>query len=46
MQRTPSRFLLEVPDDLLEVIDIAAVARERVPTDEVKGFFAGFKFED
>jgi superfamily I DNA/RNA helicase len=46
MQRTPSRFLLEVPDDLLEVIDIAAVARERVPTAEVKGFFSNFKFEE
>jgi superfamily I DNA/RNA helicase len=45
-QRTPSRFLLEVPDDLLEVIDIAEMARQKVPAAEVKGFFANFEFEE
>jgi superfamily I DNA/RNA helicase len=45
-QRTPSRFLLEVPDDLLEVIDIAEMARQKVPAAEVKGFFANFQFDE
>ncbi len=38
--RTPSRFLLEIPDELLEVIDIAEEQRKMVPTDEVASFFA------
>jgi len=42
MPRTPSRFLLEVPDELLEVRDLASEAKERVPTDEVRSFFANF----
>ena len=46
LPRTPSRFLLEIPDDLLEVIDIAEVARQAVPTDEVKSFFASFTLDD
>jgi superfamily I DNA/RNA helicase len=46
MPRTPSRFLLEIPDDLLEVIDIAEQAREKVPTDEVRSFFSSFSFDD
>lgn len=45
-QRTPSRFLLEVPDDLLEVIDIAELAKQQVPKDEVKSFFSSFKFDE
>jgi DNA helicase-2/ATP-dependent DNA helicase PcrA len=44
--RTPSRFLLEVPDDLLEVIDLPTLAREKVPTDEVRSFFARFSLDD
>ena len=40
--RTPSRFLLEVPEDLLDVRDLAAEAREAVPADEVKSFFSSF----
>jgi hypothetical protein len=46
MQRTPSRFLLEIPDELLEVRDPGAEAREKVPTDEVKSFFASLAIDD
>ncbi len=42
MPRTPSRFLLEIPDELLEVRDLAEEARQKVPTDEVRNFFANF----
>jgi len=38
--RTPSRFLLEIPDELLEVRDLAEEARQKVPTDEVRSLFA------
>jgi DNA helicase-2/ATP-dependent DNA helicase PcrA len=44
--RTPSRFLLEIPDELLDVIDIAEEARKQVPQDEVKSFFASFSLDD
>ena len=44
--RTPSRFLLEIPDELLEVLDIAEEARKQEPQDEVKSFFASFSFDD
>jgi DNA helicase-2/ATP-dependent DNA helicase PcrA len=44
--RTPSRFLLEIPDELLEVRDIAEEARQQVPKDEVASFFANFAFDD
>jgi DNA helicase-2/ATP-dependent DNA helicase PcrA len=44
--RTPSRFLLEIPDELLEVVDIAEVQRQQVPKDEVRNFFANFDFGD
>jgi superfamily I DNA/RNA helicase len=44
--RTPSRFLLEIPDELLEVRDIAEEARQQVPTDEVRGFFASLAGDD
>ena len=46
MQRTPSRFLLEIPDELLEIRDLAEEARQVVPKDEVKSFFANFSFDD
>jgi superfamily I DNA/RNA helicase len=46
MPRTPSRFLLEIPDELLEVVDIAEVARQKVPTDEVRGFFASLALDE
>jgi len=46
MPRTPSRFLLEIPDELLEVVDIAEEARKKVPTDEVRGFFASLAIDD
>jgi superfamily I DNA/RNA helicase len=39
MPRTPSRFLLEIPEDLLEVRDIAEEARQQVPANEVASFF-------
>ncbi|MEO8704749.1 MAG: 3'-5' exonuclease, partial [Kofleriaceae bacterium] len=44
--RTPSRFLLEIPDELLEVRDIAEEARAKVPAAEVASFFANFSFDD
>jgi superfamily I DNA/RNA helicase len=44
--RTPSRFLLEIPDELLEVRDLAEEARQKVPVDEVKSFFASFAVDD
>ncbi|HEX3481095.1 MAG TPA: UvrD-helicase domain-containing protein [Kofleriaceae bacterium] len=46
LPRTPSRFLLEIPDELLEVRDIAEEARQAVPTDEIKSFFASFSLDD
>jgi superfamily I DNA/RNA helicase len=44
--RTPSRFLLEIPDELLEVRDIAEEARQQVPTSEVRDFFASFTLDE
>jgi DNA helicase-2/ATP-dependent DNA helicase PcrA len=44
--RTPSRFLLEIPDELLEIRDLAEEARQQVPKDEVASFFANFAFDD
>jgi superfamily I DNA/RNA helicase len=46
LQRTPSRFLLEIPDELLEIRDLAEEARQVVPKDEVRSFFANFDFGD
>ncbi|MBA3452379.1 MAG: UvrD-helicase domain-containing protein [Deltaproteobacteria bacterium] len=39
MPRTPSRFLLEIPEELLDVRDIAEEARQKVPAAEVQSFF-------
>jgi superfamily I DNA/RNA helicase len=44
--RTPSRFLLEIPDELLEVRDLSEEARQVVPTHEVGDFFAKLALED
>ncbi|MEJ7599531.1 MAG: UvrD-helicase domain-containing protein [Kofleriaceae bacterium] len=44
--RTPSRFLLEIPDELLDVRDIAEEARAKVPADEVANFFANFALDE
>jgi DNA helicase-2/ATP-dependent DNA helicase PcrA len=44
--RTPSRFLLEIPDELLEVRDIAEEARKQVPSDEVRSFFASLAIDE
>jgi superfamily I DNA/RNA helicase len=44
--RTPSRFLLEIPDELLEVRDLAEEARQKVPESEVGAFFASFARDD
>jgi DNA helicase-2/ATP-dependent DNA helicase PcrA len=44
--RTPSRFLLEIPDELLEVKDIAEEQRAQVPQDEVRNFFATFSLDE
>jgi superfamily I DNA/RNA helicase len=46
MPRTPSRFLLEIPDELLEVIDIAELQKAKVPTEEVSNFFASLALDD
>jgi DNA helicase-2/ATP-dependent DNA helicase PcrA len=46
MPRTPSRFLLEIPDELLEVRDIAEEARQKVPSDEVRSFFASLALDE
>jgi DNA helicase-2/ATP-dependent DNA helicase PcrA len=46
MPRIPSRFLLEIPDDLLEVKDLAEEARQAVPTTELRSFFASFGADD
>jgi len=43
--RTPSRFLMEIPEDLTESRDVAAEAREIAPEDEVRNFFANFSFD-
>jgi DNA helicase-2/ATP-dependent DNA helicase PcrA len=39
MPRTPSRFLLEIPEELYEVIDIGEMQRQQVPTEEAANFF-------
>ena len=44
--RTPSRFLLEIPDELLEVRDLGEEARQKVPTDEVRSFFASLAIDE
>jgi superfamily I DNA/RNA helicase len=44
--RTPSRFLLEIPDELLEIRDLGEEARQAVPTDEVASFFASLALDD
>ncbi len=44
--RVPSRFLLEIPDDLIEVKDLAEEARQKVPTSELRSFFASFGADD
>jgi DNA helicase-2/ATP-dependent DNA helicase PcrA len=46
LQRTPSRFLLEIPDELLEIRDLGEEARQVVPKDEVRNFFSSFSFDD
>jgi DNA helicase-2/ATP-dependent DNA helicase PcrA len=44
--RTPSRFLLEIPDELLEVRDLGEEARQPVPNTEVRNFFASLALDD
>ena len=46
LPRTPSRFLLEIPDELLEVRDLSEEARQKVPESEVGAFFASFARDD
>ena len=43
--RTPSRFLLEVPDELLEIRDLGSEAKMKVPEAEVSSFFASFALD-
>ena len=44
--RVPSRFLLEIPDELLEIRDLGEEARQKVPADEVANFFASLAVDD
>jgi DNA helicase-2/ATP-dependent DNA helicase PcrA len=44
--RTPSRFLLEIPDELLEIRDLGEEAKQQVPGDEVRSFFANLALDD
>jgi superfamily I DNA/RNA helicase len=46
VQRTPSRFLLEIPDELLDVRDLSEEARQKVPAAEVKSFFSSFSIDE
>jgi DNA helicase-2/ATP-dependent DNA helicase PcrA len=46
MPRTPSRFLLEIPDELLEIRDLGEEARQAVPADELKSFWATMATDD
>jgi len=43
--RTPSRFLLEVPEDLMELRDLAVEARQPVENEEIADFFGSFSFD-
>ncbi len=43
--RTPSRFLLEIPDHLIDTRDADAEARAPVAADEVRAFFQSFMGE-
>jgi hypothetical protein len=38
--------LLEIPDELLDVKDLAEEARQKVPAGEVRSFFASFLAEE
>lgn len=42
VERVPSRFLLEIPDELLEERDLTAEAEAPVESDEVRSFFQNF----
>ena len=41
--RTPSRFLLEIPEDLFDVRDIGEAARPKVPAATVQSFFGNLE---
>jgi DNA helicase-2/ATP-dependent DNA helicase PcrA len=43
--RTPSRFLMEIPEDLVDVRDLADEAQQEVDTSEAASFFANFEFD-
>jgi DNA helicase-2/ATP-dependent DNA helicase PcrA len=45
VERTPSRFLLEIPADLIDLRDIAEELQAPVATDEIVDFFANFNFD-
>jgi DNA helicase-2/ATP-dependent DNA helicase PcrA len=46
MPRTPSRFLMEIPENLTESRDVDAENRAPVAEDEVRAFFQNFNFGD
>jgi len=43
--RTPSRFLMEIPTELITELDIASEAAAPASDDEVRSFFQNFDFE-
>ena len=44
--RTPSRFLLEIPEELVDSRDISEEARAPVEEQEVRAFFQNFAFDE
>ncbi len=46
MARIPSRFLLEIPEELIDVKDLGEEARQAVPASELRSFFATFSADD
>ncbi len=44
--RTPSRFLMEIPENLVELRDIDAEASAPVGSEELRDFFQSFDFDD
>jgi DNA helicase-2/ATP-dependent DNA helicase PcrA len=43
--RTPSRFLLEIPENLIEMRNIAAEERAQVPVDEARALFQSLSLD-
>ena len=43
--RTPSRFLMEIPENLIEIRNIAAEERAQVPVDEARALFQSLSLD-